>query len=229
MTFDPGEDFTPVFSPDGSRIAFSSLRKGVWSIFVKSLAGSEEEQAIATLPGGTFLTDWSRDGRLIAFNRSSAETSDDMWLLSVPERRPSPFLATPASERDTVTSPDGRWAAYISAESGRAEVYVRAFQGRAGSGRSRPPAALQPRWRPDGKELFYVAPGGWLTAVPVRTQPVFEKGAPQRLFQVWSRRTNIAQYDVFPDGQRFLVNTVVIEKSFFAVRLLQKWPAALRK
>ncbi|MFI5182561.1 MAG: protein kinase [Thermoanaerobaculia bacterium] len=244
VTFDPGEDYTPVFSPDGNRIAFSSFRKGIWTIFQKKLAGSEEEEAIASgsssapargsgtgryiAPGSKFLTDWSRDGRLVAFNGSTAETSDDMWVLSVAEGMASPFLVTPAMERDTVFSPDGRWAAYISSESGRSEIYVRAFPGPGGKWQISTAGGIQPRWRADGKELYYVAPGGWLTAVPVRTNPSFEKGTPQALFQTRGRRTNIAQYDVFPDGQRFIVNTVIVEKSGSPLTLVQNWLAQVK-
>jgi Tol biopolymer transport system component len=178
--------------------------------------------------GSKFLTDWSPDGRLIAFNSSSQQASDDMWLLSVTEGKASLFLGTPASERDTAFSPDGRWVAYISAESGRPEIYVRAFPGPGGKWQISTDGGTQPRWRRDGRELFYLATGFRLTAVPVRTGPAFEKGTPQELFPVASRRTNIAQYDVFPDGQRFVVNTVVTEKASTPLTLVENWTAQVK-
>jgi Tol biopolymer transport system component len=245
ITFDPGEDFTPVFSPDGTRIAFSSFRKGEWFIFQKKLQGSEDEQLISTGAGSTpadnpsgvgryiqagskFLTDWSRDGRLIAFNSSSAERQDDMWVLSVAEGKADLVLATPTMERDTVFSRDGKWVAHVSAESGRPEIYVRAFPGPGGKWQVSTSGGLQPRWRADGKEIFYTAPGGRLMAVPVTAGPAFEKGTPQPLFQLRSRRTNIGQYDVFAGGQKFIVNTVVTEKSATPLTLVQNWLAQVK-
>jgi serine/threonine protein kinase/Tol biopolymer transport system component len=244
QTFDAGADFTPVFSPDGKRLAFASFRKASWFIFEKTLTGSDEETVLAAaapanatasapppspgrwiVAGSKFLTDWSPDGRLIAFNSSSQQASYDMWLLSVAEGKASLLLGTPTSERDTAFSPDGRWVAYVSAESGRPEVYVRAFPGPGGKWQISTEGGMQPRWRRDGRELFYLASGFRLTAVPVRTGAAFEKGTPQDLFRVASRRTNIPQYDVFPDGQRLLVNTVVTEKATTPLTLVENWTA----
>ncbi|MEO8056609.1 MAG: hypothetical protein ABI768_15720, partial [Acidobacteriota bacterium] len=239
-TFDPGEDYTPVFSPDGKRLAFAAYRKGSWSVYGKSLAGGDEEHLIAAAPsagappspvgvppGSKFLTDWSPDGRFIAFNNASRETSDDMWLLS-PEGKAHPLLQTPASERDTAFSPDGRFVAYLSSETGGSEIYVRTYPDPGGKWQISTGGGSQPRWRRDGRELFYLAPGFRWTAVPVKTSPTFEKGTPQELFQVSSRRTNIPQYDVFADGRRFIVNTVVTEKSSTPLTLVENWTATVR-
>ena len=245
-TFDPGEDYTPVFSPDGKRLAFASYRKGLWFIHERTLAGSDEERVLAAppdarIPAGTapsaagqivagskFLTDWSPDGSFIAFNGSTRDTSDDMWRLSVADSKAEPLLRTPSSERDTAFSPDGRWVAYISAETGSAEVYVRSYPGPGGKWQISTGGATQPRWSRDGRELFFLKTGLKLTAVAIRAGATFEKGTPQELFQVSSRRTNIPQYDVFPDGRSFIVNTVVTEKASTPLTLVQNWTAMVK-
>ncbi len=240
-TFDPGEDYTPLFSPDGKRLAFAAYRKGSWFVYEKSLGGADEERLLAAVPaaggpqphsgelppGSKFLTDWSPDGRFIAFNNSSRETSDDMWLLST-EGKAHPLLQTPASERDTAFSPDGRFVAYISSETGISEIYVRTYPDPGGKWQISTGGGTQPRWRRDGRELFYLATGFRLTAAPVRAGAAFEKGTPRELFQVATRRTNIPQYDVFPDGQSFIVNTVVTEKTSTPLTFLENWTALVR-
>jgi Tol biopolymer transport system component len=252
ITFDPGEDYTPVFSRDGKKIAFASYRKGAWSISQKNLGSTEDEQPIVTArpagnpaqvpspgaaiepvrgfaaPGSKFLTDWSPDGRFIAFNGSTQTTEDDMWLLDVTAQTAKTLLATPASERDTAFSPDGRWIAYISTETGGPEIYVAAFPGPSGKRQVSTAGGRQPRWRADGKELFYLDLGGQLMAVPVRMEIGFETGTPQPLFRAATRRTNIPQYDVFADGQRFLMNAVVVEKASTPATLVQNWEPASR-
>ena len=256
ITFDPGDDYTPVFSRDGKRIAYSSLRKGTWSISQKTLGTAEEEQQIviaqpaaqsglagdrvgvrgaaAAEPargfveaGSKFLTDWSPDGRWLAFNGATQKTSDDMWLLDVAGQTAKVLLATPASERDTAFSPDGHWITYYSTETGRPEIYAAAFPGPGGKRQISTVGGRQPRWRADGKELFYLDLGGQLMAVPIKTEGGLEIGTPQPLFRTTVRRTNIPQYDVFPDGQRVLVNTVILEKASTPATLVQNWaPAA---
>ena len=187
ISFDPGEDYTPVFSRDGKRIAYASYRKGFWSINQKILGSSEEERPIATaepagassafeqtrdfaLPRSRFLTDWSPDGRFIAFNGSNAKTEDDMWLLEVETQTVKLLLSTPSTERDTAFSPDGRWIAYLSSETGRPEIYVAGFPGPGGRRQVSTAGGRQPKWRADGKELFYLDLGGQLMAVPIRIE-----------------------------------------------------------
>ena len=167
ITFDPGEDYTPVFSRDGKKIAYTSYRKGVWSINEKTLGSSEEERPIVTaqpagaagfvpasgftLRGSKFLTDWSPDGRFIAFNGSDTKTGDDMWLLEVETQTAKLLLSTPSSERDTAFFPDGRWFAHVSTESGTARDLRRRVPrpGRQAPGLDeRRPAAAVARGRP---------------------------------------------------------------------------------
>jgi Tol biopolymer transport system component len=246
-TFDAGEDYTPVFSPDGTRLAYASYRKGTWSIYERTLSGSDEERLLAAAApssspaagpapraerfieaGSKFLTAWSPDGRFIAFNGSTRDTAEDMWMLSVADGAATALLRTPASERDTAFSPDGRWIAYLSSESGGPEVYVRSYGGPGGKWQVSTGGGIQPRWSRDGRELFYLATGFRLTAVPVRTGAAFEKGTPRELFQVSTRRTNIPQFDPFPDGQRFVMNTVVTEKASTPLTLVQNWSSLVK-
>ena len=243
-SFDPGEDWTPVFSPDGKRLAWGAYRKGTWAFYEKSLAGGEEERLIArwappgsapapeggtfAAPGSKFLTSWSPDGKLIAFNGSAADSQDDMWVLSVADGAAREILKTPAAERDTVFSPDGHWIAYMSGESGRPEVYVRAFPMAGGRWQVSTAGGSGPHWSRDGSELFYLAAGGSLMAVPVKAAASFEKGTPRELFRVGVRRTNIPQYDAFPDGRTFILNAVVTEKASTPLTLVQNWTAVVR-
>ena len=143
-TFDPGDEATPVWSPDDTLIAYSS-RQGTdptkpdkWSVVVKSVRGEEPETRLLSVdpPAYGYLTDWSPDGALLALNRPNPETRNDIWVISARDRSVRKILQTKAEDRDAVFSPDGRWMAYMSSESGRWEVYVRAFPGPGGAGRS---------------------------------------------------------------------------------------------
>ncbi len=244
-TFDPGDDYTPVFSPDGRRFAFGSFRKGLWFIFEKTLVGGDEERIVARAaptgsapvsspadaflsPGSKFLTDWTPDGRFIVYNGSTAEMADDIWLLSAADGKAREFLRTPASERDAAFSRDGLWVAYMSNETGRQEVYVRPSSGAGGKWQISAGGGSQPRWSRDGRELFYLAEGFRLTSVSVKTGAAFEKGTPHELFTLQSRRTNIPQYDPFPDGQKFIVNAVVTEKASTPLTLVQNWAVTVK-
>ena len=243
-TFDPGEDWTPVFSPDGRRLGWGAFRKGTWAIYEKSLTVGEEERLIARFlpagataapergafvgPGSKFLTSWSPDGKFIAFNGSSADSQDDMWVLSVADGAAREILKTPAAERDTDFSPNGRWIAYMSNESGRQEVYVSPFPSGGGRWQVSTGGGSGPRWSRDGRELFYLSAGGSLMAVPVTAGAAFEKGAPRELFRIGVRRTNIPQYDPFPDGKSFIVNAVVTEKASTPLTFVQNWSALVK-
>jgi hypothetical protein len=245
-TFDPGEEYTPVFSPDGKRLAYGAFRKGEWAIYEKSLAGGDEERVVARAarsgspappagagpllgPGTKFLTAWSPDGKFIAFNASTPETQDDMWVVSAEDGAAREVLRTPAVERDTTFSPDGNWIAYLSGETGRQEVYVRPFAGAGGKWQVSAGGGSAPRWSRSSRELFYLGTGGRLMAVPVKTAGTFEKGTPHELFTLQVRRTNMPQYDPFPDGQSFVANVVVTETGSTPLTLVQDWTALVRK
>lgn len=149
--------------------------------------------------------DWSPDGQTLLYREYDSKTKLDLWLLPLTgERRPSIFLRTPFGEYEARFSPDGKWVAYTNDESGRREVYVRRVGGDGEKWQVSNAGGQQPRWRRDGRELFYLSPGMKLMAVGVKLGDTFEAGTPVPLFRIESRA---AQYDVAADGQRFLVNT----------------------
>jgi len=188
-----------------------------------------------------FPTDWSRDGRFLLYSDNGERTARDLWVLPEPgasgDRKPTPFLQTPFSESQGQFSPDGRWVAYSSDESGRYEVYVRPFPPGAGKWNISIGGGEFPRWRRDGKELFYLSPERKIMAVEVKAgsgaQPVFKAAVPQALFEARvpsvSPGFNQFTYAVAADGKRFLVNTVVGDTTEMPLTVVVNWLAAVKK
>jgi Tol biopolymer transport system component len=230
FTFDPGADRWPVWSPDGTRIAFSSNRKGRFNLYMRSYAGSGVEELILESDRDKVLSDWSPDDRHLLFEtRSDPNTRSDVWALPLDgDRKPFPVLQTQYRELEAVFSPDGRWIAYNSDESGRSEIYVTPFPGPGRKWQVSPSGGLLPRWSRTGKEIFFVGPGERINVAEVTTQgDTFDVGRTQPLFDVRGQRPgNI--YDVTPDGQRFLVNTASDQLNAGSVTLVVNWPEALR-
>ena len=231
FTFDPLADDDPVWSPDGSLIMFSSERDGPFNLYLKvsSGAGNEEVQYKSDTPKE--LTDWSTDGRFILFDAYDAKTGGDLWALPLfGDRKPYALLNTPFSEQQGHFSPDGRWFAYTSNESGRYEVYVQSFPLSGGKWLVSTAGGAQPHWRRDGKELFYVAADRRLMAVDVTAGASLEASAPKALFQTQVVRYDAPnRYDVSADGQRFLINTPVGEVSQTPITVVLNWTAGLKR
>jgi Tol biopolymer transport system component len=216
LTDDVGDDVGPVWSPDGTRIAFASNRKGTHDIYQKPASGGGREELVFSDPNEKGVSDWSPDGRFVLFDRRELKKRSDVWALPLNGNgKPVPVSNSDFEELRAQFSPDGNWVAYQSDESGRHEIYLQPFPG---PGRKSPVSTAggsQVRWRRDGKELFYVALDGRLMAVPVALAsngqaPVI--GTPAALFtpplgglvQIADFRP---QYMVSPDGQRFLIAT----------------------
>jgi Tol biopolymer transport system component len=225
-------DQYPVWSPDGSTVVFSSIRDGGFHLYQKNAIGSNSESLLlaSPQPGAKVATDWSADGRFLLFRHvslSSYETGSDIWALPMTEpKNPFPVVQTPADEGDGQFSPDGKWIAYQSDESGRNEIYVQAFPkaGRRFGPISRG-GGTQVRWRTDGKELFYISPDSHLMAVSIRLDAAgdnVEAATPTSLFlaRVPLQAPVRQQYIVSPDGQRFLLNAVLDDPGGSPIELL---------
>jgi dipeptidyl aminopeptidase/acylaminoacyl peptidase len=244
FTFDAAVDRFPLWSPDGRRIAFDSNRAGTRDLYVKAASGADVEEVLMASPQTKIPTDWSADGRFLLYFSIDPQTNRDLWMLPLEgDRTPRVFLNSPFDERNGTFSPDGRWVAYESNESGRSEIYVRPFTGPAASGASASQVGGQwqvstaggifPRWRRDGRELYYLAPDGAMMAAPVTVAGVtLAPGAPVALFptRVYGGGVDIAQgrqYDVTRDG-RFLINTV-LDEAAAPITLIQHWNPEAKK
>jgi Tol biopolymer transport system component len=215
FTSHPSLDTTPVWSPDGARIVFNSLRQGHPDIYEKSSNGVGNDDPILVNPRTKYPVDWSRDGRFILFRAIDESTNFELWYLPAGERQAIPYLKSKFGVSHGQFSPDGKWVAYASNESGRWEVYVSSFPAPGGNWKISSAGGSEPRWRSDGKEVFYLASDGKLMAATVNEGPPFEAGVAAALFQTRRRErisaTDLFSYDVSADGQRFLVNTDVGE------------------
>jgi Tol biopolymer transport system component len=219
QTSDPAVDNSPIWSPDGRRIVFGSSRKGGMNLYEKPAAGAGPEELLLATQEIKGAVDWSSDGRFLLYRSLDAKTSYDLWALPLDgDRKPFPVVRTDFDERDGQFSPDSHWVAYQSNESGRFEIYIQPFPGPGSRERISTEGGAQVRWRRDGRELFYIALDGRLMAVPIglasRGQ-VVDPGRPVPLFmtRVGGAVQGIGtpQYVVSPDGQRFLMNTVIEE------------------
>jgi Tol biopolymer transport system component len=240
FTFHPAVEGIPVWSPDGSRIAFYSTRDGPWNLYQKTTSGTGEDESLLKTQANKWPTDWSRDGRFLLFVELDAKTGADLWVLPLTAetkdagRKPMPFLRTEFNEFNGRFSPDGKWVAYDSNESGRYEVYVREFlPGQPGSGGKWPVSTgggVAPRWHGGGKELFYLAPDRKLMAVEVKAGSGFQAGRPRPLFQTSAfTGTPAGRYAVTADGQRFLINSEMEEAVGEPATVILNWTAALKK
>jgi eukaryotic-like serine/threonine-protein kinase len=236
FTFAASVERYPLWSPDGSRLVFSSNRGGHYDLYQKASNGTGEDELLFKSDQDKQPTSWSRDGRFLLFNSLDPKTTSDIWVLPLEgDRKPVPFLHTEFIEAQAAFSPDGRWVAYASLESGGPEVYVRPFSppGAAGStsvsGKWQISKAggVNPRWRGDGKELFYSTQDGRVMAVEVTANPSFQAGIPQPLFNVAPNASNL---QVTPDGKRFLIAAPPQQTNAeVPITVLLNWPALLKK
>ncbi len=244
LTFDPVNDLYPVWSPDGARIVFSSPRSGALDLYQTLTNGAGGEERLVASDQLKAPNSWSPDGRFLLYMSIDPQTNADLWVVPmVGEHMPSVFLKTPFQEVYGEFSPDGRWVAYQSTESGRPEIYVRPFvpPDAAGTPAAAPRGQWQistaggitPAWRPDGKALYYLNPAGEMMAAPITAVgDTLEPGAPVVLFP-----THIVgggmdvqigrQYDVAPDG-RFLINTELADAAA-PITLIQNWNPEAKK
>lgn len=230
FTFDPSLNVFPVWSPDGNRIAFSSDRGGTRDIFVKSTSGAEPEKAILT--GGLFkdACAWSPDGKLLVYQTHNPKTQYDLWHLATSgEGEPTRYLATPYNESAATISPDGRWIAYLSDESGRLEVYAQSFPEPGQKHRISTAGAAEGLldWTRGGNEIIYL--GGdarSVIAVPIRASASIAIGAPEVLFDLADGFQRAA---VSRDGERFLISTASSNERHSPLTVVLNWTRALAR
>ncbi|HQR35337.1 MAG TPA: protein kinase [Blastocatellia bacterium] len=233
LTFDPGDDRYPVWSPDGSRIAWLANRDRAFQIYQKLANGVGQEELlrkeeVAISPGS-----WSADGRFLLYTENDPKTRQDLWVLPLAEgRQPALFLQTPFAETSGRFSPDGRWIAYTSDDQGRNEVFVQTFPDLVGGKwQISTSGGQQPWWRSDGKELYYLSNDGKLLAVEVKPGGSFEALAPRALFDLASVRAigGASSYAVTAAGDRFLFVTAREEAASLQFTVVTNWTAELKK
>ena len=230
--FTHGSDGTlarlPLWSHDGTRIAFESVRAGTVALSAKPSSEDGPEEVLFASSDVKIPCDWSSDGRFLVYYVPNPNTGTDLWVLPGDTRVPFIFLRTEANELWGQFSPDGRWLAYQSNETGRYEIYVRPFPSRGGPTTISTAGGVYPRWSHDGKELYFIAPDAKMMAAPIRaTATTLDAGLPAALFQ--TRRlgggANVIgrshEYDVDASG-RFLIN-VDAASSATPITLLLNW------
>jgi Tol biopolymer transport system component len=239
LTYDEARAIFPVWSSDGSSIIFDSIHDGEMNLYLTLASGAAGSRLLvestAEYKNDKYATSVSRDGGFLLFTVEDPATKGDLWVLPLHgDRKPRPFLRTKFNESSGRFSPDGHWIAYTSDESGSDDIYVREFS----SGSAQGPwdaggkwliskgGGTDPRWRGDGKELFYVASDGKLTSVDISAKPMFKAGAPKPLFQL---PPGFIGGDVTADGRRFLVGVPVAQSASVPFTVVLNWQTILKK
>lgn len=230
FTFDPAGESTPLWSPDDSRIAFTSDRRGHADIYIKSASGATSEELLYESSSTKQLWDWSPDGTYIIFSSYEPKTKADLYILPMTgDHKPYVFLQTEFAETQAHFSPDGKWVAYVSDETGTNEVYVRPFQGSGAKQQVSNGGGLQPRWKADGREICYYTPDGKMMSVSVNITPsAFEVGSRQQLFDRQARGLTVFM-DMTRDGQRFLLRVAEGSHLSSPLTLVTHWDEELRQ
>ena len=208
VTTEPAADFSPLWTPDGERVVFSSSREGPWGLFWKAADDRGDVERLVTVEDAAiFPYGWSPDGETLVVTTRSPNTGNDLSVVSMEgERAWEPLLHTEASESTPAISPDGQWIAYTSDETGQPEVYVERFPALGDRQQISTGGGSGPLWSPDGDELFYGRLGdGAMMVVPIDTEPAFTLGIPEVLFEGRYFQGNRRPYDLAPNSQRFLM------------------------
>jgi eukaryotic-like serine/threonine-protein kinase len=227
FTFDKGNENYPLWSPDGKRIAYWIDAPGASGIMAKQLTGSGDTEMLMPSAQEVTLKDWSRDGSTI-FYESGSVTGSDIWMLPLTgDRKPRPFLNASYSEYDPHLSPDGRFLAYVSNESGREEVYVQTYPDRSDKWQVSNRGGNDPRWSADGREMFYLSPDNQMISVPIRMTPTFDPGEPKVLFDshLFSPGGQRMHYSVTGDGQTFILYRTLSTRSLPTTTVVVNWLA----
>ncbi len=233
ISFERAASWNPVWSPDGGQI----VRGNTVRLQQKASDGTGKDEMLFMAEGFIRPTAWSRDGQSLVCAIQSPKTKNDLWVFSdmkngAPGRKPTPFLATPYDETQGKLSPDGKWLAYTSDETGSYQVYVQPFPAGRASGKWQLSAqgGAMPQWRGDGKELFFLAPDRKLMAVEVTGAAAFQAGVPKPLFATRVATNNVLDYYApSADGKRFLLMEPVEETALQPITMLVNWMGAVKK
>jgi eukaryotic-like serine/threonine-protein kinase len=244
LTFGPALQSDPAWTADGKTVFYDSTAKGTAHIYAKAADGSGSEQVVLET-SDTTETPWSSssDGRYLVYGRrdltKSQSSSDltknqnsfDLWVLPLfGDRKPFPIVQTSFDDIYAAVSPDGKWMAYQNNESGRMEVYVTAFPGGGAKWLVSANGGVQPKWRGDGKELFFLDSADSVMAVDVSTAGnAVRLGVPHALFQAVAVQRQAGAFDVTADGKRFVINSGNLKEGNEPMTLVQNWPAELKK
>ncbi len=228
LSFDTGVDRTPIWSPDGREVAFYSNRADGRGIYARLADGTGSARLVVATPEGRiFPADWSPDGRFISYTSIVGGNADIMIVAADGSEPPRPFLETPFPEWDARFSPDGRWLAVTSEESGREEVYVTPFPGPGSKWQISNKEGDRPKWSADGKSLYYLDNDDHLNVAEVDgSSEAFKVGQVRQLFELNPARPG-SIFDLFPDGQRMVVNHRLGGSELSRLVLVQNWPAEL--
>ncbi|HEV2021970.1 MAG TPA: protein kinase, partial [Terriglobales bacterium] len=231
LTFKPTQMSAPVWAPDGSRIAFTANYGGKWALYSKAANGAGEEVLVSEIEGATgTASDWSRDGKYLLFDVLANDTRRDIWFLRSDQSKGTPLLRTPAQEDQARFSPDGRWIAYVSNESGRDEVYVTPFPNVGPKWQVSSEGGDIPQWSRDGRELFFLRPDNTVMAAPIAEKDSsVEVGTVKSLFKLNSPAGIFGAFVVSPDDSRFLATSSAGGESGAPLTLVVNWMAGLKK
>ncbi len=240
ITYDASQDnSSPIWSPDGNRIVFGSLRAGKWGLYQKPVNGAGSEERLIESDNAILPVSWSHDGRSIVYSVLDPKTARDLWMLPLTgDRKAVPLLQTPFGENNGQISPDGKWLAYYSNANGANEIYVQSFPTGTGKFQISTGGGVFPRWRADGRELFFMSAlsGGKVMAVDVKSSgSTFEAGTPRELFD--SGYVNFGHtgpyhtYAVSADGQHFLIPRLanVTEALDAPIAVVLNWAEGIKK
>jgi len=233
LTANPAVEEFPVWSPDGLRVAFTSHRNGTAGIFEKKASGVGEETVLLDSPDNEWPKAWSQDGRYLAYARQTGSNWDIHILPMSGDRKPFPIAQGPGIQEAPNFSFNGKWLAYDSEESGKFQVYVISFPSADRIRQISNNGGVEPRWRQDGKELYYLALDGKMMAAGISAGSEITSEVPRVLFDtgfgVKPAGSGSRLYAVTPDGERFLLLKPVAEAATTPITVVLNWTSLLKK